>query len=85
MYQADALDNIESLSVDYLQLPSGDYHYHVPEKCQALDMAAPFPVGVTSATQYGHSLKAHVLSLSQYQLLFYYRIQNHFEQYLLSS
>lgn len=43
---------------------------------------APFPSGVGKAIQFGNSVKAHAVYLSQYQLLPYQRIQDYFEQYL---
>ncbi len=39
---------------------------------------ASFPKGVSKATQYGSSLKAHAVYMSQYQLLPYNRIQEYF-------
>lgn len=43
---------------------------------------ASFPEGVTKATQYGNSLKAHAVYMSQYQLLPYHRIQEYFGEQL---
>ncbi len=43
---------------------------------------APFPKGISKAIQYGNTVKAHAVYLSQYQLLPYQRIQDYFEQYL---
>jgi len=43
---------------------------------------APFPKGVTKAVQYGGSLKAHAVYMSQYQLLPYNRIQEYFGEQL---
>lgn len=43
---------------------------------------APFPKGVTKAAQYGGSLKAHAVYMSQYQLLPYNRIQEYFGEQL---
>lgn len=39
---------------------------------------APFPAGVSKAVQYGNTLKAHAVYMSQYQLLPYNRIQEYF-------
>ena len=39
---------------------------------------APFPDNVTKAVQYGNGIKAHIVYLSQYQLLPYKRIQEYF-------
>jgi transposase len=38
---------------------------------------APFPDEVTKAVQYGNGIKAHIVYLSQYQLLPYKRIQEY--------
>jgi len=43
---------------------------------------APFPDEVTKAVQYGNGIKAHVVYLSQYQLLPYNRIQEYFADQL---
>ncbi|GFO73983.1 transposase, IS66 family [Bathymodiolus platifrons methanotrophic gill symbiont] len=43
---------------------------------------APFPDEVTKAAQYGNGIKAHVVYLSQYQLLPYNRIQEYFADQL---
>lgn len=43
---------------------------------------APFPTGVNKAAQYGNGIKAHVVYLSQYQLLPYKRIQEYFADQL---
>ena len=43
---------------------------------------APFPEEVTKAVQYGNGIKAHVVYLSQYQLLPYNRIQEYFADQL---
>ncbi len=43
---------------------------------------ARFPEGVSKAVQYGSNLKAHVVYLSQYQLLPYKRIQEYFAEQL---
>jgi transposase len=41
---------------------------------------APFPEGITKAVQYGNTLKAHAVYLSQYQLLPYKRVAEYFSQ-----
>lgn len=43
---------------------------------------APFPEGVNSPIQYGNSVKAHAVYLSQYQLLPYKRIEEYFADQL---
>jgi len=39
---------------------------------------APFPEGINSPTQYGDTVKAHAVYLSQYQLLPYNRVEEYF-------
>jgi len=43
---------------------------------------APFPEGVTKAVQYGNSIKAHAVYMSQHQLLPYNRIEEYFAEQL---
>ena len=43
---------------------------------------ANFPKGVTKATQYGNTLKAHAVYMSQYQLLPYNRLKEYFTKQL---
>jgi len=43
---------------------------------------ADFPKGVTRATQYGNSLKAHSVYMSQYQLIPYNRLKEYFTKQL---
>ena len=43
---------------------------------------APFPDGVSKAAQYGKSVKAHAVYMSQYQLIPYARIQEYFTEQL---
>jgi len=43
---------------------------------------ADFPKGVTKATQYGNTLKAHCVYMSQYQLIPYNRLKEYFVQQL---
>ncbi|VAW16921.1 Transposase IS66 family, partial [hydrothermal vent metagenome] len=43
---------------------------------------ADFPKGVTKATQYGNTLKAHSVYMSQYQLIPYNRLKEYFTEQL---
>jgi transposase len=49
---------------------------------QGKRFVAPFPAGVNKAAQYGNTLKAHAVYLSQYQLLPYQRVQEYFGEQL---
>ena len=48
------------------------------DKNSGLRYVAPFPDGVGKAVQYGKQLKAHVVYMSQYQLIPYNRVQEFF-------
>lgn len=52
-----------------------EYRAEVLEDDQGQRYVAPFPEGVTRPIQYGPRLKAHVVYLSQYQLLPYARVR----------
>ncbi|MDG4869153.1 transposase, partial [Guyparkeria sp. 1SP6A2] len=52
-----------------------EYQAEVLEDDKGQRYVAPFPEGVTRPIQYGPRLKAHVVYLSQYQLLPYARIR----------
>jgi len=43
---------------------------------------ADFPDGISRPVQYGMSVKAHAVYLSQYQLIPYHRVEEHFEDWL---
>lgn len=55
-----------------------EYQAEVLQDEQGNRYVAPFPDGVTQPVQYGNEIKAHVVYLSQYQLLPYQRIQDYF-------
>ena len=55
-----------------------EYQAQILQDSQGKRFVASFPAGVNKAVQYGNELKAHAVYLSQYQLLPYKRIQEHF-------
>ena len=55
-----------------------EYQAQVLEDKNGKRFTAPFPQGVTKAVQYGTSLKAHSVYLSQFQLIPYDRIRDYF-------
>jgi len=59
-----------------------EYQAQILEDAQGKRFVAPFPTGVSKAVQYGNTLKAHAVYLSQYQLLPYQRIQEYFGEQL---
>ncbi len=59
-----------------------EYQAQVLEDKNGQRFTAPFPQGVTKAVQYGTSLKAHSVYLSQFQLIPYDRIRDYFADQL---
>ena len=59
-----------------------EYQAQVLEDEKGNRFVAPFPKGVTKATQYGVGLKAHSVYMSQFQLLPYNRIKDYFANQL---
>jgi transposase len=55
-----------------------EYRAQILEDEQGNLYIAPFPQGVTRPVQYGPNLKAHSVYMSQFQLIPYHRIQDHF-------
>ena len=55
-----------------------EYRAQILEDAQGKRYVAPFPAQVTRPVQYGIALKAHAVYLSQFQLIPYQRIQDHF-------
>lgn len=59
-----------------------EYQAQVLEDRNGRRFTAPFPEGVTKAVQYGASIKAHSVYLSQFQLIPYDRIKDYFAEQL---
>ena len=55
-----------------------EYRAQILEDDHGQRFVAPFPPQVTRPVQYGNNLKAHAVYLSQFQLIPYQRIQDHF-------
>lgn len=55
-----------------------EYRAQILENENGCQFTAPFPKGVDKAVQYGSGLKAHSVYMSQFQLVPYNRIQDHF-------
>jgi transposase len=55
-----------------------EYQAQILEDAQGRRFVAPFPSEVTKAVQYGKTLKAHAVYLSQHQLIPYARIKEYF-------
>ena len=59
-----------------------EYQAEILEDSKGNHFVAPFPKWVTKAIQYGTSLKAHSVYMSQFQLIPYKRIQGYFREQL---
>lgn len=59
-----------------------EYRAQILENEQGKQFIADFPDGVNSHIQYGASIKAHAVYLSQYQLLPYNRVEEYFSDQL---
>jgi len=55
-----------------------EYRAQILENSKGKRYVALFPQGVTKDIQYGNSIKAHAVYMSQFQLLPYNKIQDHF-------
>jgi transposase len=59
-----------------------EYQAEILENPQGQRFTAPFPTGVTKAVQYGNGVKVQAVYLSQYQLIPYKRVAEHFKDQL---
>jgi len=92
--KVDNPDEVEVIKVDRRKIPPGDYKHVGFETRQVFDIdisrviteyqaqIASFPAGVTKAVQYGTSLKAQSVYMSQFQLIPFNRIQDYFSDQL---
>jgi transposase len=55
-----------------------EYRAQILENQQGKRYVAPFPKGVTRPVQYGGGIKAHSVYMSQFQLIPYNRVEDHF-------
>ena len=59
-----------------------EYRAQILEDSKGNRFVAPFPDDVTKAVQYGKSVKAHSVYMSQFQLIPYNRVQDYFKEQL---
>jgi transposase len=59
-----------------------EYRAQILEDSKGKRFVAQFPKEVTKAVQYGKSVKAHSVYMSQFQLIPYNRVQNYFKEQL---
>lgn len=55
-----------------------EYRAQILEDAQGKRYVAPFPAGISRPIQYGQSIKAHAVYLSQFQLIPYERVADYF-------
>jgi len=62
-----------------------EYRAQILENKSGKKFIAPFPKDVTRAIQYGKGVKAHAVYMSQFQLIPYNRIQDHFRDQMRTA
>ncbi len=80
-YRDVGVEKRQVFDIDFSRVVT-EYQAQVLEDEKGQQFVAPFPEGVGKAVQYGNTLKAHAVYLSQYQLLPYNRIQEYFAEQL---
>ena len=80
-YREVGFDTRQVFDIDISRVVT-EYRAQILEDDKGNRFVAPFPEGVTKAAQYGTSLKSHSVYMSQYQLVPYNRIQDHFADQL---
>ena len=80
-YRQVGFDTRQVFDIDISRVVT-EYRAQILEDDNGNRFVAPFPKGVTKAVQYGTSLKAHSVYMSQFQLVPYNRIQDHFADQL---
>ena len=76
-YREVGFDTRQVFDIDISRVVT-EYRAQIVEDDNGNRFVAPFPEGVTKAVQYGTGLKSHSVYMSQYQLVPYNRIQDHF-------
>ena len=80
-YQQMGFETRQVFDIDISRVVT-EYRAQVLEDDRGNRFVAAFPEGVTKAVQYGAGLKAHSVYMSQFQLIPYNRIQDHFADQL---
>ena len=80
-YQHMGFESRQVFDIDISRLVT-EYRAQILEDDNGNRFIAPFPEGVTKAVQYGTGLKAHAVYMSQFQLIPYNRVQDHFSDQL---
>ena len=80
-YRQVGFESRQVFDIDISRLVT-EYRAQILEDDKGNRFVAPFPEGVTKAVQYGAGLKAHAVYMSQFQLIPYNRVQDHFSDQL---
>lgn len=80
-YKETGYESRQVFDIDISRIVT-EYQAEILEDSKGTQFVAPFPKGVTKAVQYGTSLKAHSVYMSQFQLIPYKRIQGYFREQL---
>jgi transposase len=80
-YQQVGFESRQVFDIDISRIVT-EYRAQILEDDKGSRFIAPFPEGVTKAAQYGTGIKAHSVYMSQFQLVPYNRIQDHFADQL---
>lgn len=80
-YRVVGFDCRQVFDIDIRRIVT-EYQAEILENAQGQRFTAPFPAGVTKAVQYGHGVKIQSVYLSQYQLIPYQRVAEHFKDQL---
>lgn len=80
-YRVVGFDCRQVFDIDIRRIVT-EYQAEILENAQGQRFTAPFPAGVTKAVQYGNGVKVQSVYLSQYQLIPYKRVAEHFKDQL---
>lgn len=80
-YRVIGYETRQVVDIDYRRVIT-EFRAEILQNEKGKQFKAEFPENVSKAIQYGDSVKAHVVYLSQYQLLPYERVQEHFTDQL---
>jgi transposase len=80
-YRQVGFDSRQVFDIDISRVVT-EYRAQILEDAKGNRFVASFPEGVTKAVQYGPSVKAHSVYMSQFQLVPYNRIQDYFADQL---
>lgn len=80
-YREVGVETRQVIDIDFSRFVT-EYRAQILEDRQGNQFVAAFPEGVTRPVQYGLGLKAHAVYLSQFQLIPYDRVRDHFQDQL---